>query len=199
MITKGPFPVGFLDKKDASPLLEAYFELNQLKRLLRQGWLRRGVPPEQCESVADHVFSMAVLGWWLCDSLFPTLDREKVLRLVLAHELGEIYTGDLIPADGVEPAEKHRREREALLKVTGKLAGGAGVADAWEEYEAGQSPEARFVRQLDRLEMALQASVYEAEGFEQVSEFFQSAEKDIGDAALREILDSLSALRRQAE
>lgn len=197
MITKGPFPPASLEGKTVSPLIEAYFELNQLKRLFRQGWLRRGVPPEGCESVAEHVFSMALLGWWICDSLFPALDRDRVLRMVLAHELGEIYTGDLVPADGIERAEKHRLEREALLKVTGKLAGGAAVIAAWEEYEAGLTPEARFVRQLDRLEMAMQASVYEAGGFEQMDEFFGSAEQDISDAALREILQSLAALRRK--
>jgi putative hydrolase of HD superfamily len=199
LISKGPFPPASLEGKTVPPLIEAYFELNQLKRLFRQGWLRRGVPPERCESVAEHVFSMALLGWWICDSLFPALDRDRVLRMVLAHELGEIYTGDLIPADGVEREEKHRREHAALLKVAGKLAGGAAVISAWEEYEAEVTPEARFVRQLDRLEMAMQACVYEAGGFEQMGEFFRSAEQDISDAALREILQSLAALRKVNE
>ena len=179
------------------PLVEAYFELNQLKLLFRQGWLRRGVPPERCESVAEHVFSMAVLGWWICDQHFPALDRERVLRMILAHELGEIYTGDLIPADGVSSAEKQHREREGLRQVVDKLASGVEMLALWEEYEAGETPEARFVRQVDRLEMALQASIYDGEGAENMGEFFDTAGQAVTAPALREILEALEAVRKK--
>jgi putative hydrolase of HD superfamily len=175
------------------PLVRSFYQLNQLKLLYRQGWLRRGIPPERCESVADHVFSMAMLGWWLCDERYLQLDRERVLRMALAHELGEIYAGDLTPADGISPAEKQRREREGLRQVVDQLASSAEILALWEEFEAGETPEARFVRQLDRLEMALQASVYQSEGADNMEEFFASARQGISDPALREILESFAA------
>lgn len=192
MKTKGPFPPALFAERDLPALLEAFFELNQLKQLYRQGWLRRGIPPERCETVAEHVFSMALLAWWTADRYFPGLNRDRVLRLALAHELGEIYTGDLVPADGVAGEEKHRRERESVLRVTARLSSGAEMLALWEEYEAGQTPEARFVKQIDRLEMALQAEVYGGQGFENLEEFFESAREGINDPELVDLLNSFS-------
>lgn len=191
MITKSGLPLAGWQGGEIPPLIKAYLELNQLKLLYRQGWLRRGISPERCETVAEHVFSMALLAWWICDQHFPTLNRERVLRMTLAHELGEIYTGDLVPADGVSPVEKHQREREGLSQVVDGLASGPEILALWEEFEAGETPEARFVRQLDRLEMALQASVYAAEGAQNMGEFFDSASASISEPVLREILNSI--------
>ena len=110
------------------PLLAVYLEINHLKQLYRQGWLRVGISREQCESVADHIYAMSMLVWLVVDAgLAPGVDRDKALRMVLAHELGEIYTGDIIPGDRVPPEEKQRLEREALLSVAGKLPVRAGV------------------------------------------------------------------------
>ena len=194
MITKGEPPWKALEGKSAAALVEAYFELNQLKQLYRQGWLRRGLPPERCESVAEHVFSMAMLGWWIADAYFPQLALDKILRMTLLHELGEIYIGDIIPADRVSPVEKHRREREAMRQVVDKLSNGTDYLALWEEYEAGQTAEARFVHQLDRLEMACQAAVYHTQGFQGMEEFFTSAEAAIDDPVLRGMLADLRRL-----
>ncbi len=194
MKTKADLPLAAFAGRSLSPLVEAYFELDHLKQLYRQGWLRRGIPPERCESVADHVFSMAVLAWWLVDAYFPRLDRDKILRMTLVHELGEIYTGDLVPGDAVPLEEKHRREREGFWQVVGKLPNGAEYLAQWEEFEAGVTAEARFVRQVDRLEMALQAAVYRQQGFENMAEFFASAEASVEDPVLKDILQELGSL-----
>lgn len=195
MRSKGSIPRAALEGRDPSALVEAYFELNQLKNLYRQGWLRRGIPEERCETVAEHVFSMAVLGWWLVDASFSELNRETVLRMTLVHELGEIYAGDLTPADGVPAEEKHRREREGLWQVVGKLPRGAELLALWEEFEAGQTAEAKFVRQLDRLEMGFQAAVYKAQGFGDLSEFLASADAAVADPRLRAVLIELHRFR----
>jgi putative hydrolases of HD superfamily len=192
MKTKGGLPLGALDGSGAGPLIAAYFELEQLKQLYRQGWLRRGVPVEQCESVAEHVFGMAMLAWWLVDAYYPTLNRDKILRMILAHELGEIYAGDIIPADQMDRAEKLRQEREGLLRVTGKLPNGEQYLALWEEFEAGATAESVFVRQVDRLEMAFQAAVYRKQGFASMEEFFVSAEAAV---ELKELRDVLAALK----
>jgi len=178
------------------PLLAAYLEINHLKQLYRQGWLRAGISREQCESVADHIYAMSMLAWLVVDAgLAPGMDRDKALRMVLAHELGEIYTGDIIPGDRVPPEEKQRLEREALLSVAGKLPFGQEFVDLWEEFEAGESPEARLVRQLDRLEMALQALVYEKQGHRNMSSFFHSAEEAVRSPELKELLETVQRLR----
>lgn len=195
MERKAEMPKELLDKLSGLPLLAALVEFNQLKNLYRQGWLRRGIPREQCESVAEHIFGMTWMAWLLMDAgLTEEVDSERVLRMVLAHEVGEIYAGDMIPADGVEAGEKQRLERESALKVAGKLVGGEEILALWEEFEAGQTPEARLVRQLDRLEMAFQASQYRAGGAHGMSEFFESARKSISDEELMTLLTHIEAV-----
>ena len=115
--------------------------------------------------------------------------------MVLAHELGEIYVGDLTPADQVSVEDKYQLERDGLRKVVDKLPGGNEFLVLWEEFEAGQTPEARFVRQLDRLEMAFQALVYEKQGFGDMSEFFATTRQALEDLTLQGILDELEKLR----
>ncbi len=194
MKTKADLPLSAFDGRDLSPLAAAYFELNHLKQLYRQGWLRRGIPPDRCESVAEHVFGMVMLAWWIADAQFPHLDRDKIIRLVLVHELGEIYLGDLVPSDGVPAEEKHRRERETFWQVVGKLPRGEEYLALWDEFESADTPEARFVKQIDRLEMAFQASVYQQQGFGSLAEFFASTDAAIEDNLLRDILSELRAV-----
>ncbi len=195
MERKAEMPRELLDRLSGQSLLAALIEFNQLKSLYRQGWLRRGISREQCESVAEHIFGMTWLAWLVMDAgLTEDVNRERVLRMVLAHEVGEIYAGDMIPADGVEPGEKQRLERESALRVAGKLAGGANILALWEEFEAGRTPEARLVRQLDRLEMALQAAQYRAGGAERMDEFFVSARRSITDEGLLALLTQIEAL-----
>lgn len=197
MRTKGTLPLAAYGGRSLSPLISAYFELNHLKQLYRQGWLRRGIPPEQCESVAEHVYNMAMLAWWLVDGPFAHLDRDRVIRMVLAHELGEIYTGDITPGDRMSVEEKHRQEREGLIRVVDKLPRGEEYLALWEEFEAGETPEARFVRQIDRLEMAFQASVYEVQGYGKLDEFFATTDAALKDPNLREIFEDLMKLREK--
>lgn len=190
METKAENPIGLLEGQERSPIISAYFELCHLKQLYRQGWLRAGVPPERCESIAEHSFGVALLVLWLAQSR-PDLDAQKALRLALLHDLGEVYAGDIIPSDGVSEAEKHRREAEAVRRILSRLADGEGLIELWEEFEAGVSPEARFVRQIDRLEMGLQAAVYQRQGLIQGDEFFASARRALADPRLASLLDEI--------
>ena len=112
MEIKAENPISLLGEEGYTPLVTAYFELCHLKQLYRQGWLRRGVPPERCESIAEHSFGVAVLALWLAQAQ-PELDADKVVRMALLHDLGEVYAGDIVPSDGVSEGEKHRREAEA--------------------------------------------------------------------------------------
>jgi putative hydrolases of HD superfamily len=195
MQTKADPPVNLLEGKTTLPLIRAYFETNQLKQLYRQGWLRRGVPPERCESVAEHTFSMAVLAMFLAGAHFPELDPLKVLRLVLLHDFGEIYAGDIVPSDEIAAEEKHRRERAAVEEVLRKLPDGESYIALWQEYEDQSTPEARFVRQIDRLDMALQSIVYERAGLIDAEDFLRSSAAVVSAPELQTILAALQPLR----
>ena len=67
METKGPAPRSLLAAEAFRPVLDAYVQINQLKQLYRQGWLRRGVPRDRCETVAEHTAGVA----WLTLLLAP--------------------------------------------------------------------------------------------------------------------------------
>lgn len=195
MRTKAPPPVTLLHGRKTLPLIEAYFELNQLKQLFRQGWLRVGLPPERCESVAEHSLFVALLCLFIAEGWFPEADASKVVRIALLHDLGEAYVGDLTPHDGVGREEKHALERQAVERILGKLPRGAEYVALWDEYEHGSSFEARLVRQVDRLEMGMQACVYEHQGAGDLSQFYASVEKALESPELRAVLAELEALR----
>jgi len=187
-------PIELLEGMDAPPILQAYFESCQLKQLYRQGWLKSGVSRERCESVADHSFGVALLALWLAEAYFPSLDGEKVLRMALLHDFGEIYAGDIIPADNISMGDKHAQEAVSVIRVLGNLPCSQVYLDLWQEFENGDTPEARFVRQIDRLEMGLQAAVYKAQGQARMDEFFDSARQALTIPALIAILEDVVAL-----
>ena len=198
MEVKAENPVGLLGDQSYTPVITAYFDLCHLKQLYRQGWLRRGVPRERCESIAEHSFGVALLALWLAEAQ-PGLDGIKVLSMALLHDLGEVYAGDIIPSDGMSEAEKHRREAEAVRRILSPLADGQGLLEVWDEFEAGESPEARFVRQIDRLEMGLQAAIYRLQGLIDGDEFFASARQALSDPGLRALLDEIQAVARPGD
>ena len=195
MITKaaGPDELLELDGR-ADPALASYFRLMRLKRLYRQGWLKRGLPEGLCESVAEHSFGTALLALLVAGKAgtagaFGTLDAAKAALLALVHELGESYAGDITPVDGVSREDKRSLERHAILRALGGHPDLEWFLSLWEEFEEGVSAEARFVRQLDRLEMGLQAALQEAEGFAGMAEFYDSARATVIEPRLRSMLE----------
>ncbi len=195
MQTKDSSPINFLKNITTLPIIEVYFEFNHLKQLYRQGWLKRGVPESRCESVAEHSFAVALLSLFLADSYYLELDLFKVIKMALIHDIGEIYTGDLIPADNVASHQKYQLEKKSISRVLGKLPKGLDYISIWEEFEEGESQEAQFVRQIDRLEMAFQAGIYENQNFIDPSEFFETVKQDLALPELKDILKELETLR----
>lgn len=194
MKVKASNPASILQNSN-HPLIHTYFEFVHLKQLYRQGWLNRGIPSERCESVADHTFGVAVTAMLLADSIFPNLDSQKILRMALIHDFGEIYAGDIIPGDDIAAEEKSRLEKDAVTQIFEGLSNGKNYLNLWEEFENGASPEAQFVRQIDKLEMALQASVYEHQNLSDLPEFYRSAGAEIFSPEIVSILKVLEALR----
>ena len=192
MKIKNPHPGEVLPPPSA--ILRAVAEFNHLKNLYRQGWLKRSVPPEKCESVADHSFSVTLLSMFLAENYFPSADLLKVIRIALIHEAGEIYAGDITPVDGVSLEEKHRRERESVLRVFAGVNRAEEYIGLWEEFELNRSLEARLVRQADRLEMLLQAKYYEKLGYWNFDEFFRNADSLIETPEFRPLFEELKSL-----
>ena len=194
METKRAHAIQHLKNKDTLPIIEVFYEFNHLKCLYRQGWLRHGITKEQCESVAEHSLGVTLLALFLADAYFPQLDRMKVVLMGLLHDFGEIYAGDIVPGK-MSLADKHELERKSVERVFARLPKGREYLVVWQEFEDSQTPEARFVKEIDRLEMGLQASIYESEKMADLTVFFESTDKALSTPELRKILDALLKLR----
>jgi putative hydrolase of HD superfamily len=141
-----------------------------LKEVPRKGWTRHPIP--RVESVADHSYGAALLAWLLCPS---ELDRARVLELALLHDLAEVVTGDLIPADGVPDEVKKSEERDALEELLRGFPARERALELLQEYQAQNTAEARHVKAMDRLDMALQSQAYEQAHGVDLKEFRESA------------------------
>lgn len=181
--------------KSANPFVELFFEFSQLKSLYRQGWLKRNISKLDCESVADHSFNVALLGYLVAEECRRDLDSQKVMKLGLFHEIGEIYAGDIIPADKISEEEKFKREYAAVRRVFSNLPNSKKYEAIWLEFERKSTPEAVFVGQVDRLEMALQANLYELTGHAGLEEFFPYVQKRLTSPELKEIFNELTKAR----
>lgn len=151
-----------------------------LKGVARRGWQQAGVPSP--ESVADHSWGVA----WLVLALAPaSLNLGRALGMAVLHDLAEVRTGDVTPADGVSAAAKAAAEDAAMAALLDGLPRAAALDGLWREYLAQATEAARFVKACDRLEMALQAAVYEGETRLDLSAFVRSALRALPEGLLR--------------
>lgn len=172
-------------------MIEIFFEYAQLKNLYRQGWLKRGVSELDCETVAEHSFGVALLGYTIAEEYRPDLDSAKVMKLGLFHEMGEIYAGDFTPDDDITSDQKNQEEYNSVKQVFSKFSNPEKYISTWEEFEFQKSPESKFVKQIDRLEMALQANIYERMNYSGLGKFFSYVQEKIHSPELKPILKSI--------
>lgn len=172
-------------------LIKTIEEAGRLKSLKRAGWVRVGLP--EVESVADHSYRVALLALLLGPRL--GLDPGQMMRIALIHDLGEARLGDITPADQIPVGEKHAREAVAFGEVVGNLPEASALFDLWREYAQSSSPEARAVRQLDKLELAFQALEYERRFRCRLDEFWASVRAALTEPLLIEIFEQLGRQR----
>ncbi|KAF5385801.1 hypothetical protein D9615_002190 [Tricholomella constricta] len=105
------------------------------------------------------MYRMAVLAMLSSDT---KLDISKCVTMCLVHDLAEAHVGDITPSENIPKEEKARREaeQEAMHNFVHDMLHGTPAAlrilSLYEEYEEGQTAEAKFVKDLDRFEMASQ-------------------------------------------
>jgi putative hydrolases of HD superfamily len=161
-------------------VIRSAFRFDILARIPRTGFLMRGI--DRPESVAEHSFIAAVMAALLVPEIRKEgidVDGEKLLSMVLLHEAGEILLGD-IPAPAAAffgPEGKSAAERRAAAAVLRSHPGSAAIA---EEFEAGESVEARIARSLDKLQLMVRVLKYESEGKGSLEEFWDYAGNFVG-------------------
>lgn len=165
--------------------------VQSLKITKRTGWLRMGINGP--ESIADHMYRMGLMAMVVHA---PGVDMTKCVKLALAHDIAEAIVGDIAPSDGVSKEEKNRRETEAMEKIQDILGrdtvAGTSIRALWQEYEDAETPEAKLVKDFDKLELIQQAQEYEASQGTDLEEFFTSTEgkfnTEVGKALAAEII-----------
>ena len=151
---------------------ETFIEILGLKHLDRAGWLRSGLT--NVESVAAHSWGVAFLAFHLCPE---ELDRTRLLEMAICHDVAEVKVGDITPHDGISSQEKVAMETKAMLDISSKLPRGKEMLELYKEYEAGVSPEARFLKLCDKLDMALQSYEYQNRTDVDLSNFRKTANR----------------------
>ena len=128
-------------------VVDFILELDKLKRVTRK---TRPVGLDRYENSAEHSWQIAMLAM----SLAPhagVLDLDRVVFLLLVHDIGEIDTGDTFFFTDTHSAQKVD-ERAAVERIFGILPPPerARFLSLWSEFEANETPEARFAHAIDR-------------------------------------------------
>jgi putative hydrolase of HD superfamily len=172
-------------------ILDFFKSAINLKNISRQGWIDK-LSLKHPESVADHSYSMAIMGMIISD--LENYDSEKILKMILLHDLAESKIGDYTPGE-IDADKKERIENNAFFEITAKLpiTLKSQYDEIWTEYQNHATPESKIVHQIDKLEMALQAKTYQKEGApkEKILPFLESVRISITHPKLKEIFTKI--------
>ncbi len=134
--------------------LEFVREVDKLKLVVRRTLLMDG---SRYENDAEHSWHLCMMALILGEYANQPVDILRVLTMIVVHDLVEIYAGDTFCYDAAANSGKVERERAAADTLFGLLPDDQCEAfrEAWEEFEARESPEARFAAAIDRLQPVL--------------------------------------------
>ena len=159
---------------DISAVLQTLLHGNQLKRTVRTGWVQRGVPNP--ESVAAHSYGVIFATLVLAQVMEESIDLSRALAIAALHDLPEGLTTDIpTPAWRYLPAGvKTAVERHAMQDILQDTPYSSSLMTLWEELHTGETAESRLVDDADKLDMFVQALVYEEQtGNRHLAEFWQ--------------------------
>lgn len=148
-------------KEDKDGIVKMYREIEKLRSIFRNGWIKRNIPINWYESDSVHssqMFGLAVAYWMLFEP--HDLDFKEVIEMILIHEVGEIIVGDITELDK-NHSMKHEYEKNAVIKIFSNLKNGEYFINLWLSFEKRKSNEARFVYELDKLDPIIKAKYYD--------------------------------------
>lgn len=134
--------------------MDFILEIDREKQIERQthicGYTRR-------EGDAEHAWHMALMAWLLQEYSNEPIDIAKTMVMLLIHDLVEIDAGDTYAYDEAANSTKEEREQKAAERIFGILPEDQGtkLKALWEEFEAYETPEARFAHTMDNFQPML--------------------------------------------
>lgn len=126
-------------------------EADKEKNIGRQTYISDGI---RKENDAEHAWHLALMVILLSEYANEPIDVLKTVTMVLIHDIVEIDAGDTYAYDTAGQASAREREEKAAERLFGMLPEDQGkkLRAIWEEFEARETPEAKFARSMDNLQ-----------------------------------------------
>lgn len=153
-----------MHKENTSPpqrIAAFYILASKLKTLIRSGWKQWDIAAPRLESVAEHVYGAQMLAIAIWSEFDYKIDLRKTILMLAIHELGETIVGDITPLDQIPANDKHNSEAAAVAKILSGLSNGDEIKRLFDEFEDGKTAEAKFAKQIDKLEAEMQVKLYD--------------------------------------
>lgn len=130
-------------------------EIDKVKYIQRKTKL---FSSDRNENDAEHSWHLAMMALVLAEHSNKSVDLLKVIKMVLIHDIVEIDAGDTFIYDTQKDHSNTEEELLAAKRIFGLLPSEQAeeLIAIWEEFEAGETDEAKFARSMDRLEPLLQ-------------------------------------------
>ncbi len=134
--------------------LDFILEIDKEKNIFRQTHLSGH---GRNENDAEHAWHMAIMAYLLQEYSNEKIDVARVMLMCLIHDVVEIDAGDTYAYDEAGAATKEIRERKAAERIFGLLPEDqrSRFRQLWEEFEAYETPEAKFAHVLDNCQPLL--------------------------------------------
>jgi len=147
-----------MDPARATALLDFLALADRLKTVERRGLVPLPDGTTRRENSAEHCWNLALIALLLHREVAAEIDLGQALSLIAVHDLIEIEAGDTYAYDPAGCATQVERETAAAEIVFGTLPAdlGTGLRALWDEFEAGETAEARFAMGCDRMQGFLQ-------------------------------------------
>ena len=129
-------------------------EIDKEKFIQRQTKLSDGV---RRENDAEHAWHMAIMTVLLSEYANEKIDVLRTVIMLLIHDIVEIDAGDTYAYDEEGQKTQHERESRAADRIYSLLPEDQQkkLRDIWEEFEAGETPEAKFAHTMDNIQPAM--------------------------------------------
>ena len=136
--------------KEIENVLKFMVEIEKLKNVHRK---TKPVGLDRYENSAEHSWHVSISAVMLKDFANEEIDIDRVIKMLLIHDLGEIDGGDKIIYQS-ESKEQKGKEAEGVQRVLGLLSDNVKkeeYMDLWLAFESGETPDSKFARAVDRV------------------------------------------------
>ncbi len=129
----------------------------------RIGHVYWGAKTDRLENVLEHIYGCLVLSLGIESEYGYDVDFNKIRRMLIFHETGEIIEKDKTVWD-MSKEEREERERNAIIKILSDLPNKEELLELWEEFDSKQTLLAEYAYLIDKIEYDMQVKMYDKAG-----------------------------------